>query len=108
MGKYDCINCINDDICDLEDRKDHAYNLRDGTKDCFVARVEKTDSLSKALAELRDDYNKCSELFDIAYSLNFSENTRTAFSQKVTTYMPEVMQTLGYFIGKIEEWDWSK
>lgn len=37
MNKYDCINCINNNICDLEDRKDHAYNLRDGTDDCFIA-----------------------------------------------------------------------
>lgn len=28
--------CVHDKECDLEDRKDHTYNLRDGTEDCFV------------------------------------------------------------------------
>lgn len=34
--KYDCVFCIHNDECDLESRKDHAYNLRDGTADCFT------------------------------------------------------------------------
>ena len=33
---YDCIFCIHHDECDLEAMKDHAYNLRDGTDDCFI------------------------------------------------------------------------
>ena len=33
---YDCIFCIHHDECDLETMKDHAYNLRDGTDDCFI------------------------------------------------------------------------
>ena len=32
---YNCKYCANNSICDLEARKDHLYNLRDGTKDCF-------------------------------------------------------------------------
>lgn len=55
------------------------------------------------LPELREEYDKCNELFDIAYELNSSENTRTAFTQKVTTYIPNVLQTLKYLIDKMED-----
>lgn len=54
------------------------------------------------LEELKDSYEKCSELFDIAFELNQNENTRTAFSKKVTTYMPDLIQTLGFFIGQTQ------
>ena len=60
------------------------------------------DNYEGILAELREEYNKCNELFDIAYGLNNNENTRTAFSQKITTYMPDVMQTLGFLIGEFQ------
>lgn len=56
----------------------------------------------EALEDLRDAYFTCSELFDIAFMLNNDENTRTAFSKKVTTYMPDVMQIISYFIGEID------
>ena len=42
------------------------------------------------ITELKDEYNKCEELFNIAWKLNDDENTRTAFTQRVTTYIPEV------------------
>lgn len=61
------------------------------------------NNYKEILEELREEYNKCNELFDIAYSLNDDENTRTAFSRKVTTYMPDIMQTLGFLIGEIED-----
>ena len=54
------------------------------------------------LQELREEYDRCDELFNIAYGLNSDGNTRTAFSQKVTSYMSEVMQTLGFLIGEFE------
>ena len=54
------------------------------------------------LEELREEYSKCNDLFNIAYELNSNENTRTAFSQKVTSYMIEVMQTLSFLIGEFE------
>lgn len=57
---------------------------------------------SKLLEELKIEYNNCNELFNIAWNLNNDENTRTAFSQKVTTYIPDVMQTLSHIIGEIE------
>ena len=60
------------------------------------------DNYEEILAELREEYKKCNELFDIAYGLNSNENTRTAFTQKVTTYMPDVMQTIGFLIGEFE------
>ena len=60
------------------------------------------DNYEEILAELREEYNKCNELFDIAYGLNSNENTRTAFTQKVTTYMPDVLQTIGFLIGEFQ------
>ena len=60
------------------------------------------DNYEEILEELREEYSKCNDLFNIAYELNSNENTRTAFSQKVTSYMIEVMQTLGFLIGEFE------
>ena len=54
------------------------------------------------LQELREEYDRCDELFNIAYELNGSDYTRTAFTQKVTSYMSEVIQTLGFLIGEFE------
>lgn len=60
------------------------------------------DNYEEILAELREEYNKCNELFDIAYGLNGNENTRTAFTQKVATCIPDVMQTIGFLIGEFQ------
>ena len=60
------------------------------------------DDYKEVLDELRDGLSKCNELFDIAYDLNNNENTRTAFSQKTTTYMADVIQTLSFLIGEFE------
>ena len=61
------------------------------------------DNYEEILEELREEYHKCDELFNIAYELNGSDYTRTAFSQKITSYMSEVMQTLGFIIGEFEK-----
>ena len=60
------------------------------------------DNYEEILEELREEYHKCDELFNIAYELNGSDYTRTAFTQKVTSYMSEVMQTLDFLIGEFE------
>ncbi len=60
------------------------------------------DDYKEVLDELRDGLSECNELFNIAYDLNNDENTRTAFSQKTTTYMPDVIQTLSFLIGEFE------
>lgn len=60
------------------------------------------DDYKEVLNELRDELNKCEELFNIAYELNNNENTRTAFSQKVTTRIPYIMQELSFLIGEFE------
>ena len=60
------------------------------------------DNYEEILAELREEYDKCNELFNIAYGLNSNENTRTAFTQKVTTYMSDVLQTIGFLIGEFQ------
>lgn len=60
------------------------------------------DDYKEVLDELRDGLSERNELFNIAYDLNNDENTRTAFSQKTTTYMPDVIQTLSFLIGEFE------
>ena len=60
------------------------------------------DNYEEILEELREEYHKCDELFNIAYELNGSDYTRTTFTQKVTSYMSEVIQTLGFLIGEFE------
>lgn len=60
------------------------------------------DNYDEILEELREEYDKCNDLFNIAYELNGNDYTRTTFSQKVTSYMSEVMQTLGFLIGEFE------
>lgn len=35
---FDCLYCVYYGKCGVEEWKNHAYNLRDGTEDCFVPR----------------------------------------------------------------------
>lgn len=63
---------------------------------------EEDHTSNETMNEIQVQYAKCNELFDIAWELNQNENTRTAFTQKVTTYMPDVMQTLLYLMGEGE------
>lgn len=74
-----------------------------GNKPIWVKREEKVEIiLDKELAvELNDAISQLYELFNIAYNLNQSENTRTAFSQKTTTYIGGVLQTLQYIKGQL-------
>ena len=56
----------------------------------------------EVIKELKENYNKCNELFDIAFELNMNENTRTAFTQKTTSYMVNVLQTTNFLIEELE------
>lgn len=56
----------------------------------------------ETIKELKEDYDKCNELFDIAFELNMNENTRTTFTQKVTSYMADTMQTISFLIDELE------
>ena len=56
----------------------------------------------EVIKDLKEDYNKCNELFDIAFKLNMNENTRTIFTQKVTSYMADTMQTISFIIDELE------
>ena len=50
------------------------------------------------LNDLMSMYDYCYELFNIAWKLNKDEDSRTAFSQKTTDYMPFELQMLSYLI----------
>ena len=49
MKDKDCRFCINYGKCGLEEEKDHLYNLRDGTSDCFRLNVELIEKAMKHL-----------------------------------------------------------
>lgn len=57
------------------------------------------------LRGLQEQYNKCWELYSMAFEYNMNDDTRTALSQMVTTYMPDIMQMFGYLI---DEMEWSQ
>lgn len=54
---------------------------------------------------LKEQAGKCWELYSMAFEYNMNDDTRTALSQMVTTYMPDIMQMFGYLIDKME---WSQ
>ena len=56
----------------------------------------------RVLDELIVEQQQCNELFDIAFKFNENENTRTELSQKVTSYMCDLIQTLNFLIGEIQ------
>ena len=57
---------------------------------------------TEILDELIVEQQQCNELFDIAFKFNGNENTRTELSQKVTSYMCDLIQTLSFLIGEIQ------
>ena len=56
----------------------------------------------EVLTELKEAYNECNSLFDMAFALNKTAFTRTEFTRKVTSTMSEITQTIGYVIGQLE------
>lgn len=47
------------------------------------------------ITELKEAQKKLEELFNEAYRSNMKEETRTDFTQKVTTYLPGILQSIG-------------
>ena len=45
--------------------------------------------------EINDSISKVRELFDIAFEYNRNDDNRTELSQKCTTYLGDIWQTLG-------------
>lgn len=59
----------------------------------------KNDLFSRqAIEEINSEIPKIHELFDIAYKYNQEDSTRTELSQKCTTYLLDVWQTLGAIV----------
>ena len=93
------------EILKYYDKQPYFFSKDASADIAFKMAIEALGTLEKVqevILEVKECYNKCNELFDIAYNLNNNENTRTAFSQKVTTYMPDIMQTIGFIIGELE------
>lgn len=55
------------------------------------------------ISELGEEYHQGDELLNIAWKINDDENTRTAFSMKVTDYLYDVIETLDYLIREFEK-----
>lgn len=53
---------------------------------------------SQAVEEINSEIPKVRELFDIAYEYNKKDPTRTELSQKCTTYLADVWQTLSAIV----------
>lgn len=51
--------------------------------------------MNKAIEEINSEISKVHELVDIAYEYNQKDSTRTELSQKCTTYLLDVWQTMG-------------
>lgn len=65
MIEWDCAYCTNYGYCDLEDHKDHAYNLRDGSDDCFMPNDAMIippwfDSRTECYRCMKHTYEDCS------------------------------------------------
>ena len=60
------------------------------------------DNYEEILQELREEYDKCNDLFLVAYNLNNNKYTKTVFTSTVTSFMTEIMQTLGFLIDEFE------
>ena len=60
------------------------------------------DNYEEILHELREEYDKCNDLFLVAYNLNNNKYTKTEFTSTVTSFMTEIMQTLGFLIDEFE------
>ena len=65
-------------------------------------KLLKEHNNKELLRGLQEQYNKCWELYSDAFDNNMNDNTRNTLSQKVTTYMPDVLQMFGYLIDEIE------
>ena len=52
----------------------------------------------QAVEEINSEIPKIHELFDIAYEYNKEDSTRTELSQKCTTYLLDMWQTLGAIV----------
>ena len=66
------------------------------------------DNYGEILHELREEYDKCNDLFLVAYNLNNNKYTKTVFTSTVTSFMTEIMQTLSFLIGEFEREKKSK
>lgn len=51
--------------------------------------------MNKAIEEINSEISKVHELVDIAYEYNQKDSTRTELSQKCTTYLLDIWQTMG-------------
>lgn len=52
----------------------------------------------EAINELKEAFNNCKELYDMAWGYNQYDCTRNPLSQKTTTYMPQILQIMAYIL----------
>jgi len=68
----------------------------------FVKSSEIVEKVKQAIPELKDEYYKVNNLFGEAFSRIFNEKN-TEFDSKYCNLAPELLQTIGYILGVLEE-----
>lgn len=53
--------------------------------------------------EINEAMDQLQELFNTAWDLNMSDNTRSDFTRKVTTYVSGIQQTLSYIKQRVKD-----
>ena len=62
------------------------------------------ENLKINLNEIKEAYDKCHDLFDEAFFIRQCDGcSELPFMRKITTYMPDIMQTLSAIIGELEQ-----
>ena len=79
----------------------YALNTQYGIVRGCSMEIKAMDNIKKNIDEIKETYEKCRDLFDEAWIINIKRED--PFVQKVTTYIPDIMQTLGAIIAEIEQ-----
>lgn len=63
-----------------------------------------SEYLKENIDEIKEAYRKCNDLFDEAFFITQCDGcNELPFIRKITTYMPDVMQTLSAIIDELEQ-----
>lgn len=68
----------------------------------FVKSKERVEKIKHAIPELKDEYYRVNNLFGEAFSRIFN-GKNTEFDSKYCNLAPELLQTIGYILGVLEE-----
>lgn len=90
MEKLYLVESLKEDFENLTKENERLRNALSENKGDLISR--------QAIEEINSEIPKIHELFDIAYEYNKEDSTRTELSQKCTTYLLDIWQTLGAIV----------